>query len=124
MNLCLFGASSADIDTLYVDAVRELGRNIAGRGHTLVFGGGATGLMGAAVRGVREGRGNVTGIAPKFFDKPGILYEQCSEFIFTDTMRQRKHIMEERSDAFIMVPGLSLIHIYRLNFPAGWISIC
>ena len=105
MNLCLFGASSADIDTLYVDAVRELGRNIAGRGHTLVFGGGATGLMGAAVRGVREGRGNVTGIAPKFFDKPGILYEQCSEFIFTDTMRQRKHIMEERSDAFIMVPG-------------------
>ena len=61
--------------------------------------------MGAAVRGVREGRGNVTGIAPKFFDKPGILYEQCSEFIFTDTMRQRKHIMEERSDAFIMVPG-------------------
>lgn len=105
MNLCLFGASSADIDTLYVDAVRELGRSIAGRGHTLVFGGGATGLMGAAVRGVREGRGNVTGIAPKFFDKPGILYEQCSEFIFTDTMRQRKHIMEERSDAFIMVPG-------------------
>ena len=105
MNLCLFGASSADIDTLYVDAIRELGRSIAGRGHTLVFGGGATGLMGAAVRGVREGRGNVTGIAPKFFDKPGILYEQCSEFIFTDTMRQRKHIMEERSDAFIMVPG-------------------
>lgn len=45
MNLCLFGASSADIDTLYVDAIRELGRSIAGRGHTLVFGGGATGLM-------------------------------------------------------------------------------
>ena len=45
------------------------------------------------------------GIAPRFFDKPGVLYENCSEFIFTDTMRERKQLLEERSEATIVAPG-------------------
>ncbi len=105
MDICVFGASSDNIDPLYMKSVEDLGRTMAERGHGLVFGGGATGLMGAVVRGVSEGGGRIIGIAPKFFDKPGILYDKCSEFIFTDTMRERKQIMEEKSDAFIMVPG-------------------
>ena len=102
MNICIFGASSGEI---YVREVFLLGSKIAERGHGLIFGGGAGGLMGAAVRGVQEKNGYSLGIAPHFFDKPGILHGSCSEFIFTDTMRQRKQIMEERSDAFIAVPG-------------------
>ena len=48
---------------------------------------------------------DVLGIAPRFFDQPGVLYEHCTEFIFTENMRERKHLLESRSDATIVVPG-------------------
>lgn len=105
MNICMYGASSTDLEQIYYDAAEHLGRRIAARGHGLVFGGGAQGLMGAIARGLAAGGGHIVGIAPRFFDKPGILYKECSEFIFTDTMRERKQLMENRSDAFIMTPG-------------------
>lgn len=105
MNICLFGASSENIDKSYFVEVEKLGKLMASRGHNLVFGGGATGLMGAAVRGLSSEGGKSLGIAPRFFDQPGVLFEECTEFVFTDTMRQRKQLMEEKSDAFIIVPG-------------------
>ena len=105
MNICMYGASSTDLEQIYYDAAEHLGRRIAARGHGLVFGGGAQGLMGASVRGLAAGGGRSVGIAPRFFDKPGILYKECTEFIFTDTMRERKQLMEDLSDAFIMAPG-------------------
>ena len=105
MNICMYGASSTDLEQIYYDAAGHLGRRIADRGHGLVFGGGAQGLMGAAVEGLSSCGGYSLGIAPRFFDKPGILYKNCSQFIFTDTMRERKQLMEERADAFVMAPG-------------------
>ena len=105
MNICIYGASSDNINQKYWNAVFELGKTMATRGHSLVFGGGTSGLMGAAVRGVQNAGGFSVGIAPRFFDKPGILHNSCNEFIFTDTMRERKQIMEDRSDAFIAVRG-------------------
>jgi len=105
MNICVFGASSNDIDKMYIEAGEALGRAMAENGHRLVFGGGKTGMMGAVSRGVTEKKGHVTGIAPTFFDIPGILCDNCTEFIYTETMRERKDLMEKRSDAFIMTPG-------------------
>ena len=105
MNICIYGASSNTLAQHYIDSVYNLGQKLAERGHGLVFGGGANGLMGAAVRGVTAKGGYTLGVAPTFFDIPGILFEDCSEFIFTETMRERKQILEDRSDAFIMVPG-------------------
>ena len=52
MNICVYGASSAQLEQSYYDRTEELGRMMAKRGHGLVFGGGATGMMGAAARGV------------------------------------------------------------------------
>ena len=52
MNICIYGASSAELEQVYYDKTEELGRMMAKRGHGLVFGGGATGMMGAAARGV------------------------------------------------------------------------
>ena len=52
MNICLFGAASALIDAEYMKAVEELGEMMARKGHTMIYGGGATGLMGAAARGM------------------------------------------------------------------------
>lgn len=105
MQICVYGASSNEIDPRYLEAGEALGREMAKRGHGLVFGGGASGMMGAVARGMTEGGGFILGVAPSFFNVDGILYEHCTEFIYTDTMRQRKSIMEERADAFIMTPG-------------------
>ena len=74
MQICVYGASSQNIDRRYMEAAQALGEEMARRGHDLIFGGGDKGLMGAAARGVKKGGGRITGIAPTFFDQPGILY--------------------------------------------------
>lgn len=107
MRICLFGAASTAIDQSYIEAVEELGFQLAKRGHSMVFGAGGNGLMGAAARGVKRGGGIVTGIIPKFFRDNNIeaLFEDCDDLIFTETMAERKSTMENMSDAFIVVPG-------------------
>ena len=97
MKICVFGAASAHIDKIYIDTVEELGRKMAERGHSLVFGAGGTGLMGAAARGVKSGGGYVHGVVPSFFKNDKMTY--------TQTMRERKAIMEDEADAFIITPG-------------------
>lgn len=107
MRICVFGAASPTIDPDYIERVEKMGAEMAKRGHSLVFGGGANGLMGAAARGVSSGNGEVIGIIPKFFDDEEVeaIYDSCTELIFTGTMRERKQMMEDSSDAFIVVPG-------------------
>lgn len=105
MTVCLYGASSSLIDSIYISATEELGEKLAKAGNSLVYGGGANGIMGAAARGFVKGGGKVIGVAPTFFKVDGVLFEECTEFIYTETMRERKKIMEERADAFIAAPG-------------------
>ena len=105
MKLCLYGASSNLIDKKYIEATEKLGEEMAKRGHTLVFGGGANGLMGAAARGATKAGGEIVGISPKFFDVDGVLYDKCTEFIYTETMQERKHLLVTKSDGFIVMPG-------------------
>ena len=107
MKVCVFGAASSAIDKSYIEAIEHLGEALAKRGHSLVFGAGGNGLMGAAARGIHKGNGKVTGIVPAFFRDEAIeeLYEKCDELIFTDTMADRKSKMEDLADAFITVPG-------------------
>ena len=105
MNICVYGAASDTIHENYISAAYELGSTMAQKGHTLVFGGGATGIMGACARGIVAEGGKLIGVAPRFFDEPGILYKGCTEFIFTETMRERIQTMEDLADAFIVSPG-------------------
>ncbi len=105
MQICLYGASSSELDAVYLDSAYALGRMMAQRGHALVYGGGAQGVMGAAARGVHDAGGRVTGVAPRFLNVDGILYDACDEMIFTDTMAERKGVMAQRAEAFIMAPG-------------------
>lgn len=105
MNICIYGASSNLISEEYIKRVEQLGEILAASGHGLVFGGGANGLMGAAARGFHRGGGEITGVAPRFFDTDGALYDKCTRFIYTDTMRERKQILEDESDGFIVTPG-------------------
>ena len=105
MNICLYGASSNAIVKSYINPTEELGAKIAERGHTLIYGGGAAGLMGAAARGAYSQGGKIIGIVPSFLNVDGILFDNCDEMIFTETMRERKQLLEEKSDAFIVTPG-------------------
>lgn len=105
MNICVYGAASSEIDRSFIEAGEELGRKMVERGHGLVFGGGANGMMGAVARGVNEKNGYILGIAPGFFNVDGVSYDNCSEFIHTDTMRERKRLLEEKSNGFIISPG-------------------
>lgn len=105
MNICVYGAASDKIDEVYKKEGEKLGEKMAKRGHSLVFGGGAKGMMGAVARGVYSANGEIVSVAPKFFNVDGLLFDNCGEYIYTDTMRQRKQTMEDRSDAFIITPG-------------------
>lgn len=105
MNVCVFGASSTEIDDSYIAATEALGEALATQRHTLIYGAGGAGLMGAVARGMTRKGGRVIGVVPSFFKVDGILYENCDEIVYTDTMRQRKQIMDERSDAIVVAPG-------------------
>ncbi|MBR0402059.1 MAG: TIGR00730 family Rossman fold protein [Lachnospiraceae bacterium] len=107
MRICVFGAASDSIDHIYLQAIEEFVFRLGQEGYGLVFGGGATGLMGAAARGMRDAGGEIIGVTPTFFKDRDVelLYKGCSAMIWTETMRDRKAIMEEKSDAFVVVPG-------------------
>lgn len=107
MKICIFGAASAHIDDIYIKKVEELGEKLALRGHSLVFGAGATGLMGAAARGVKRGGGYIHGVIPEFFkeERVELIYDNCDKITYTKTMSERKRIMEDDAEAFIITPG-------------------
>ena len=105
MNICVFGSARDEIGEGFMALGTALGRELAARGHTLVFGAGGHGMMGAAARGAYEAGGKIIGVVPYFFNAPGILFEHCTELVRMETMAERKTVMEERSDAFIALPG-------------------
>ena len=134
MDYCVFGAASDNVLEVYIKQTELLGERMAARGHGMIFGGGSTGMMGAAARGVHRGGGAIIGVAPRFFDRPGVLTPLCTELIFTDTMDERKAIMESRADGFVIAPGgigtmdeffevLTLRHLGRLAKPIALYDI-
>ena len=105
MNICVYGASSPKINEKYIRVGEKLGAKIALNGYGLVFGAGARGMMGAVARGAYKNNGDIIGIVPSFFDVDGALFENCTEMIKTKDMRERKTLLENKSDAFIITPG-------------------
>lgn len=105
MKICIYGASSNAIDKSFLEAGEQLGKAIAKGNHSVVFGGGAAGLMGAVARGAHNENGEIIGICPSFFDVDGALFTECTEMIYTETMRERKQLLDEMSDAFVITPG-------------------
>ncbi len=105
MKICVYGAASDKIDDIYKNAGETLGKEIARRGHSLVFGGGSMGMMGACARGVKSENGTSLGISPTFFQVDGLLFDSCTKYLYTETMRERKQLLESESDGFIITPG-------------------
>lgn len=105
MNICVYGASSNSIEKVYISEGEHLGKEIALNNFGLVFGGGANGMMGAVARGCHSIGTEIIGVAPDFFNVDGVLFQGCTKFIYPDNMRERKRIMEDMSDGFIVTPG-------------------
>ena len=107
MRLCVYGAASPTIDREYIETVEKLGEQMVLRGHSLVFGGGGNGLMGAVARGVHAKGGEIFGVIPAFFKEEGVeaLCDFTENLVYPETMRERKQIMEDNADAFIVTPG-------------------
>ena len=107
MKICVYGSASPTIDKKYIEITEEMGKTMVQRGHSLVFGGGGNGLMGATARGVKSQGGYILGVIPTFFRNEEIeaVCDFCDKLIEPDTMRERKQIMEDNCDAFIVVPG-------------------
>ena len=103
--ICVYSSSSNFIDKKYFEVASELGKTIAGKKDTLLFGGGVRGLMGATATAVHSCGGKVIGVIPKALNQKGVVYETCDELIVTKDMRERKAVMDSRSDAFVALPG-------------------
>ena len=73
MNICVYGAAGSGIEEKFFRLSEELGKKLAARGHSLVFGGGSTGVMGSVVKGILSSGGTGIGVAPHFFQQ---LYER------------------------------------------------
>ncbi|WP_149762542.1 TIGR00730 family Rossman fold protein [Neomesorhizobium albiziae] len=107
-SICVYCGSSPGRGDLYMAAGLELGRAIGSAGLRLVYGGGTKGIMGAVAQGASGAGGQVTGIIPRFLMNKEATEQALSELddlIVTDNMHQRKHIMFEKSDAFVALPG-------------------
>ena len=104
-NVCVFCASSANIDERYLADAHQLGTLLAQAGWRCVNGGGAVGLMGAVTDGALDADGEVTGVIPKFMVDNGWCYDRLIDVVVTSDMHQRKQIMSDMADAVIALPG-------------------
>ncbi len=104
MHITVFSSSSDAVDPVFFDIAKELGRTVAGRGDTLVYGGTKVGLMGAVARAAFDNGGKVIGVIPRYIAERGIDFSDC-ELHVTRDLRDRKAKMEELGDAFIVLPG-------------------
>ena len=103
--VCVFCAASESIDARYLEAAAEVGRELARRGHDLVTGGGSVSSMGAVSRAARAGGARTLGVIPEALLAYEVADTGADELIVTTDMRVRKGIMDERSDAFVALPG-------------------
>ncbi|GAA4565566.1 LOG family protein [Planotetraspora kaengkrachanensis] len=105
MFICVFCASSQKIDRKYLDLAHDVGAELARRGHGLVSGGAIVSCMGEVARAVREGGGHTVGVMPQVLVDIEIADTDSGELIVTADMRERKGMMDARSDAFLVLPG-------------------
>jgi uncharacterized protein (TIGR00730 family) len=102
--VCVYCASGPEHPEL-LELAAELGEAIAERGWTLVWGGGRVSAMGAVASAARARGGRTVGVIPQILMRREIADADADELIVSETMHERKQLMEERADAFIVLPG-------------------
>lgn len=105
MRICVYSGASAQVHPEFLATARALGECLAQAGHSLVYGGGSTGLMGAVANGALAYGGEVIGILPKFMADLEWGHPGLTELRTVENMRERKHLLLTDSDAVIALPG-------------------
>jgi uncharacterized protein (TIGR00730 family) len=106
-SLCVFCGANAGDRALFADTARRKGEALAGRGMTLVFGGGRVGLMGAVSAAARGAGGRVIGVIPTALQRKELAYEgaELTELIVVRSMHERKARMAALAEGFAALPG-------------------
>lgn len=103
--ICVFCGSSKGAKPDYANAGKMLGKALAARGISLVYGGAGIGVMGAMADAVLDGGGEVIGIMPEFLHKKEVGHTSLTEMRVVTDMHERKMLMHELADGFITLPG-------------------
>lgn len=103
--ICVFCSSSNVVDEVYFKAAAELGSEIVKKGYGLVYGGSSLGLMKILAKTVKSAGGTVLGVLPFSMKSRKPDNTLVSKLIYCKDLRQRKKIMEKKSDAIIVLPG-------------------
>ncbi len=104
-SICVFCASSVGNNPLYAQVTQQVGEALANRQITLVYGGGAVGLMGILADSVLKHQGKVIGVIPETLFAKEVAHTSLTQIHFVSTMHERKKMMYSLSDAFIALPG-------------------
>ncbi len=104
-SICVYCGSRPGANPAYAEAARFVGEWIAQHNGQLVYGGGRNGLMGIAADAALQAGGRVIGIIPKALVEKEWAHEGCTELHIVDTMHARKHMMAEKADALLALPG-------------------
>ncbi|HEY1133524.1 MAG TPA: TIGR00730 family Rossman fold protein [Nocardioides sp.] len=103
--VAVFCGSSFGDSPAFEAAARLVGRTLAERGITVVYGGGRVGLMGAVADAALAAGGDVVGVIPRALDARELSHTGCTELVVVESMHERKALMAERADAFLTLPG-------------------
>ncbi|MCC5977160.1 MAG: TIGR00730 family Rossman fold protein [Salinarimonas sp.] len=104
-SICVYCGSGSGTDPAFTEAAKALGRAMAAEKISLVYGGGAVGLMGTVARSVLDHGGHVTGIIPDFLMAKERMLSDVQDTIVVSDMHTRKQMMFEKADAFVALPG-------------------
>lgn len=105
MKIAVFCGSGVGADPAFVRAAEQVGRTLAERAITIVYGGGHVGLMGIVADSALEAGGTVIGVIPRHLDTRELTHTGLSEVHVVESMHERKTMMAELSDAFLALPG-------------------
>jgi len=105
MKIAVFCGSGMGADPAFVRAAEQVGRTLAERAITIVYGGGHVGLMGIVADSALEAGGTVIGVIPRHLDTRELTHTGLSEVHVVESMHERKTMMAELSDAFLALPG-------------------
>ena len=103
--ICVYCSSSEQIDPSYLVLAEAVGAELAAGGHSLVSGGGRVSMMGRVARAARAGGAHTVGVIPEHLIRYEVADTEADELVVVETMRERKRVMDERSDAFLALPG-------------------
>ena len=105
MRICVYCSSSAKIDKSYFKATEKLAKEFVKNNVEVVFGGGATGLMGKLADTIIENKGKIKGIMPRFMNEVEWAHKKVEDFELTDTMHERKAKFLQNIDGLVALPG-------------------